>query len=353
MSFDLLSIYEQAQKQGIVQADSAQEQALQWLSQLGEQLVQVASLSPLKAWFSKSSILGVYLWGSVGSGKTYVMDLFYKNLPILKKGRVHFHEFMYSLHQQLREVQGEVNPMRVVAKRIAGDYQLLCLDEFIVIDIADAMILGLLLETLFDLGVVIVMTSNTVPDQLYWQGLQREQFLPAIAAIKKNMRVLEMGSGIDYRVQHDDLLRLRYLTPLYEEKTWMKERFDHIVADASVSVEPFYLQGHYLEIIARTDHVLWCTFHDLCETPRVASDYLLLMKHYRVIFLSQIPRLTALEDNAARRFIHLIDACYDQKCLVVASGETPIESIYQGARLAAEFKRTISRLIEMQTWAVW
>ena len=352
MSFDLIKIFRMAQAQGLVQEDDAQEAVLRAFMVIGEKLIKAESASFLSTLLTRSKlhIPGVYLWGPVGCGKTYLMDLFYKNVHLEKKGRFHFHEFMDSLHKQPRQARGSVNPIVIVAKKIASDYQLLCLDEFIVIDIADAMILGLLFEALFDLGVVLVITSNVEPDRLYWQGLQREQFLPAIEAIKKNMKVLQLDSSIDYRKRRDDLLRTRYLTPLDNEVSWMKARFDRLVGESDISVDPLSVQGRDLEIIASGDHVLWCRFHDLCATPRVASDYLLLIKCYKVICLSAIPALNNEHNDETRRFIHLIDACYDQKCLVIASGEKPIEEIYLGERLAQEFTRTISRLIEMQTW---
>lgn len=347
--FNLTQAYQAALQSGDIQPDMRQQVLVQVLESLGQTMLNKPSR--LKRWlFGKPSVSGVYIWGSVGCGKTYLMDLFYNHLPLEKKGRKHFHEFMHSLHKHFKQAQGQPNPIALVAKQIARDYQLLCLDELIVIDIADAMILGLLFQALFDMGVVLVITSNVEPDRLYWQGLQRDQFIPAIEAIKAHMSLFHLKISQDYRLRNDDLLRARYLTPLEGEESWMKARFDRLVGSSEISVEPQIIQGHYLNVLATGGQVLWCSFQDLCATPRVVSDYLLLIQHYQVICLSAIPAMRAEHDNEARRFIHLIDACYDQKCLVIASGEVPIESLYQGERLAQEFQRTISRLIEMQSW---
>lgn len=297
----------------------------------------------------KTPAQGLYLWGGVGRGKTYLMDLFFESLPFRRKMRVHFHRFMQRVHKDLNELQGIKDPLKEVAKRIHKEAVVICFDEFFVTDIADAMILGGLFEALFKRGVTLVATSNIVPDRLYENGLQRQRFLPAIAMVQQFCQVLNVDSGIDYRLRVLEQAAL-YHTPLGAKATRaLQQNFEDLALGQSVHHDPIDINDRSVEVTARTDDVLWCSFTELCEKPRSAPDYIELARVYHTVLLADVPSLGMDNDDAARRFINLVDEFYDRGVKLILSAEQSLLALYAGGRLAFEFQRTQSRLQEMQS----
>ena len=292
---------------------------------------------------------GLYLWGGVGRGKTFVVDLFYEQLPIAAKRRVHFHRFMTEVHERLRDLPGREDPLAEVAEGLADEIRLLCLDEFFVVDIGDAMILGRLLQHLIARGVCLVTTSNTVPDNLYRDGLQRERFLPAIALLNAHCVVHEMASATDYR-----------LRKLRQGRTWLVPDDDGAEAELhalferlTVEAEPggahCEINGRMIPCRRQAEGVIWFDFEALCEGPRAVADYIELARDFHTVLLSGLPQMDVNRDNAARRFVHLVDEFYDRAVNLVVAAAVPITEIYAGERLRHEYERTSSRLIEMQS----
>jgi cell division protein ZapE len=295
-----------------------------------------------------TAVPGLYLWGGVGRGKTWLMDAFHEALPFTRKRRAHFHRFMLEVHARRRGHADEQDPIARVAEDIAAEARVLCFDEFFVADIADAMILGRLTEVLFDLGVTLVATSNVPPRELYRDGLQRERFLPAIARIEKHCAVLHLDSATDYR--------LRALThaEIYHHPSdaaaeanlaaWFEELAPEAGRAGSLTVE-----GRAIPARRLADGVAWFDFGPLCATPRAAADYVELARTHHTVLLSRVPRLTADDDDAARRFITLVDEFYDRGVKLILAADVPRDALYAGKRLAFEFQRTRSRLTEMQS----
>jgi len=292
---------------------------------------------------------GLYLWGGVGRGKTFMVDLFFEQLPIAAKRRVHFHRFMTEVHERLRALPGREDPLAEVAEDLADEIRLLCLDEFFVVDIGDAMILGRLLQHLIARGVCLVTTSNTVPDNLYRDGLQRERFLPAIALLNAHCVVHEIASATDYR-----------LRKLRQGRTWLVPDDDSAEAELHALFERLTVEaepsGAHCEVNGRTipcrrqaEGVVWFDFAALCEGPRAVADYIELARDFHTVLLSGLPQMDASRDNAARRFVHLVDEFYNRAVNLVVAAAVPIPEIYIGERLRHEYERTSSRLIEMQS----
>ncbi|MEO7326348.1 MAG: cell division protein ZapE [Dokdonella sp.] len=292
---------------------------------------------------------GIYFWGRVGRGKTFLCDLFYASLTTSYKHRVHFHRFMQDVHAQLRTLEGRADPLVEVAARIAQDIRVLVLDEFFVGDIGDAMILGNLLRALFARGVVLVTTSNTPPRNLYKDGLQRERFLPAIALIEQYCEIVEMVSAHDWR------LRALKQAPVYLNPTGAPAERGLLaifnrVARGDVRCDfDWRLNDREITVHREADGAIWFDFRALCEGPRAVADYIELAKAYHTILVSNVPEFTPQTDDAARRFIELVDEVYDRGVNLVLSAALPIVELYDGERLRAEFARTESRLIEMQS----
>ena len=326
--------------------DLGQEQVMQIFDGLAESL---AKPSLLGGFFGhKQAPKGVYLYGPVGRGKTFLMDLFFESLQCAKK-RQHFYEFMNMTHAELKLCQGERDPLRKVAQSLAKEAKILCLDEFFVEDIADAMILSSFLHYLFEAGVVLVTTSNIEPESLYANGLQRDRFLPAIELIKKNMTVLELSGGEDYRMEKkwcDE----RYHAAAHDQQAYLQFHFKQFNQGASLLPPEFELTERKITAVMRSQTALWVDFAELCEQPRVAKDYLKLAEQYKVILMGHVPVLKAEDDDSARRFIALVDTFYDQKVLLVIAAAVPLQELYQGERLQFEFERTKSRIFEMSSW---
>ncbi len=293
-------------------------------------------------------VRGVYLWGGPGRGKTWLMDAFFDSLPFAQKRRVHFHRFMLEIHKALDELPKTPDPLLIVADRLAAQFRLLCIDEFHVTDVADAMLLTGLLEALFDRRVTLVTTSNIEPHKLYHEGLQRVRFLPAIVLIEQCMEVVALDSAEDYRMT---LLRQSgtCLVGVDSPKahTWLGEHFDALAATAPVEGNILRLAGRELHAVSLADDVVWFTFAELCLRPRSARDYLELACEFHAVLLEAIPVMSAEMDEGARRFIHLIDALYDHGVKLVMTAEASPGRLYTGRQLTQPFQRTASRLAEM------
>jgi cell division protein ZapE len=348
-----------AQRQGIV-LDAAQEQALDHFERLYEDLL---GLERMDSWLvrllaRRRVVRGLYLWGGVGRGKSFLMDAFYACAPLQDKQRLHFHRFMQDVHHRMRDLQGQEDPLILIARDLARQARLLCLDEFQVTDITDAMLMRRLLEGLFEQGVVLVTTSNIHPDALYLHGLQREQFVPAITLIKQNLDVVNVDAGIDYRLRLLEQAGV-YHAPLGPEaEAKLAREFDSMAsADAQADVE--------LDIEQRTIRarrvaagVAWFEFSELCDGPRAQADYIELARRFHTILLANVPQLRPSKLDAARRFTWLVDEFYDRRVKLVISAAAPAHELFAVADTGDAFlrnlntafvDRTVSRLIEMQT----
>lgn len=293
-------------------------------------------------------IRGLYLWGSVGRGKTWLMDLFYEHLPEPRKQRVHFHRFMQRIHQGLREFGQDQDPLPRVADKWARECRVLCLDEFFVSDIADAMLLGGLLEALFEKGVTLISTSNIEPDGLYRDGLQRAKFLPAIELIKKNMQVLELAGSRDFRLRILEQSEIFHSPLGATAKRIMSESFDRMAADCKMN-QDLEINGRNFHANRRGDGIIWFEFEELCSKPRGSIDYIEIARAFNTVFISNLPQLDDKRPNETRRFITMVDEFYDRNVKLLISAAVPLTELYTGTRLAFEFERTASRLTEMQS----
>jgi cell division protein ZapE len=294
---------------------------------------------------------GVYFWGGVGRGKSFLMDCFYDAVPYQRKRRVHFHAFMREVHEALRGLKNEEDPLLKVAERIARQTRLLCFDEFHVSDIADAMILGRLLERMFDLGVMFCMTSNYPPDGLYPHGLQRINFLPTIELLKRRLDVIEVDNGTDYRLRTLERLEVYRFPATQENEQQMAQDFAAIAGKAcdACDMRPIKVLGRDLPLRRRAPGVVWFDFATLCGGPRSQNDYLELAQEHHTVFLSGVPKMGAAEASEARRFTWLVDVLYDQRVKLILTAEAEAGDLYREGPNAHEFVRTVSRLIEMRS----
>jgi cell division protein ZapE len=298
---------------------------------------------------ASSRSCGIYLWGGVGRGKTFLMDLFFSTLPVERKRRVHFHRMMREVHARLHDLRNVEDPLDRAAADIAKETDVLCFDEFYVSDIGDAMILGRLMEGLFKRGVILVATSNSAPGDLYAGGLQRERFLPAIRILEENTDVLHLEGEADYRLR---LLQEAgtYLCPADAVADRRLENYFREIAAGEVAIDTVVeVLGREIPARRCAKGIAWFEFEALCEGPRSQQDYIEIARWYPTVILSGIPALDADRDNAARRFVSLVDEFYDRRVKLIASADAPIPSLYSGARLQFEFERIVSRLSEMQT----
>lgn len=294
---------------------------------------------------------GLYFYGGVGRGKSFLMDAFYGCLPYRRKRRVHFHAFMAEIHQRLKGLKSEANPLKAVAAEIAEETRVLCFDEFHVSDIADAMILGRLLENLLNEGVVLVATSNYAPSELYPQGQNRSSFLPTIALIEANLTVLNVDGGEDYRLRTLKPAEIFFVPDNDENEKKLSDLFKNmsggVAAEAGISV----IHGREIPHKAKSEQVIWFDFRALCFGPRSQADYLYLAEHYEIVFLSGLERLTPQEKAEARRLTWLIDVLYDYRVKLCATSKVGVDDIYVEGDFAQEFTRTASRMAEMQSEA--
>ena len=339
--------------------DSAQRHAVQKLDDLHARLEQAdreqrergVLARVWRRWRApeEAPLTGLYLWGGVGRGKTYLVDTFHDCLSFDRKMRVHFHRFMQRVHAELRELEGEINPLEKVADRLAGEARILCFDEFFVSDITDAMILAGLMEALFERGVTLVATSNIVPDDLYKDGLQRQRFLPAIDLIKRYTEVVNVDAGVDYRLRALQQAEL-YHHPLDDEaNASLLRSFEALAPEPGKAWERLEINGRFLSSRWVADDVVWFEFAELCDGPRSQNDYIELARIYHAVLLGNVPQMTSAMEDQARRFINLVDEFYDRNVKMVISAEVPLLELYTGERLAFEFQRTCSRLQEMQS----
>jgi len=291
---------------------------------------------------------GVYLWGGVGRGKSFLMDAFYVTVPVTRKTRIHFHEFMRGVHRELTAVKGMSDPLDEVALRISRKYRLICFDEFHVSDVADAMILHRLLFKLFEYGTSFVMTSNYEPSTLYPDGLHRDRILPAIKLIQERMDILNVDAGVDYRRRTLEQVEL-YHYPLTEDaRTSLQAAFDRL-SDTAPQEPVLTVENRQLHAVALAGSVVWFDFATLCGGPRSQNDYLELANRFHAVILSDVPKMTARQSSEARRFTWLIDVFYDHKVKLIISAQCPPEELYTEGTMSGEFHRTVSRLLEMQS----
>jgi cell division protein ZapE len=308
-----------------------------------------SQLRRLSAPAAEIPVRGMYLWGGVGLGKTMLMDFFYASLPPRLGERTHFYRFMRQVHAQLRKIKQRADPLDTVAEQLAARIRVLCLDEFFVLDIADAMILTGLLEGLFRRGVTLVATSNIAPQDLYEDGLQRQRFLPAIDLIQSHVEVVHLQGLIDYRLRQLEQAPTYLDSALAGTAAQLKQRFAALAGGADSGPSTLSVEDRPMKARATAPGMAWFDFKDICEGPRSQNDYIELARLYHTVFISNVPQLTRNDDNAARRFIMLIDEFYDRNVNVVISAAAAPASLYQGERLQAEFSRAASRLVEMQT----
>ncbi|MFK8021091.1 MAG: cell division protein ZapE [Pseudomonadales bacterium] len=295
-------------------------------------------------------VTGVYLWGGVGRGKTYLMDAFFETLPTSRKLRVHFHRFMRRVHRELTELSGQKNPLEAVAERIAKEADIICFDEFFVSDITDAMLLGGLFELLFEEhSMVLVATSNIVPRDLYRDGLQRARFLPAIALLEQHTVVLNVDSGTDYRLRTLEQAELYHFPLGPEADTSLKQSFDSLAPEPGKANMELDIEGRLLNALFCADDVVWFSFAELCEGPRSQNDYIEIAREFHAVLLSDVPAMGPAQSDIARRFVNLVDEFYDRNVKLILSAEVAIDELYSGGSLAFEFQRTHSRLLEMQS----
>jgi len=332
-------------------ADDSQYAAVQRLQRLYEQWVAYKEKrsTALRRLMVKPPLPhGVYLWGGVGRGKSFLMDSFYLTLPLVRKRRVHFHHFMRDVHREMEILKGRENPLDAVARRIAKRYRLICFDEFHVNDIADAMILGRLLERTIALGVVYCMTSNYHPDELYRHGLKRDRFLPTIALLKDHLDIVHVESGVDYRLRVMEHVKA-YHWPLGAQADQALADTFRQIRDVEEEHHELDVEGRVIPYVKRAGGVVWFEFAQLCGGPRSQIDYLDLATRFHSVLLSNVPRMNPARGDEARRFTLLVDVFYEAKVNLVVSAEVPPEQLYTEGVLAHEFQRTVSRLAEMRT----
>ena len=347
-----LTWYQAASQQAAFIRDAAQARAIEHLDRLWTELMMFKRKRNRflgRSLRSPQLPKGLYFYGGVGRGKSFLMDAFYGCLPYRRKRRVHFHAFMAEIHQRLRGLKSEANPLKAVAAEIAKETRVLCFDEFHVSDIADAMILGRLLENLFNEGVVLVATSNYAPSELYPQGQNRSSFLSTIALIEEKLTILNVDGGEDYRHRTLTAAEVFYIPANDENERKLTDLFTQVTAGQAERPSEIEIHGRMLRCKKRTDKAIWFDFRMLCFGPRSQADYLYLSEHYEMIFVSGIEKLSQAERAEARRLTWLIDVMYDYRVKFCATCDVPVGEIYVEGDFAQEFVRTASRLTEMQS----
>lgn len=354
---DLNARYQAAVNEFRLSEDPAQRRAVAVLERVARDLAarprsgriaaRIRRLLPAGA--PVAPVVGAYLWGGVGRGKTFMMDLFFEALPFDDKVRYHFHRLMNRVHARLKDLRDEQDPLARVADELARESRVICFDEFFVADIADAMILRRLLELLFARGVTLVTTSNIPPADLYRGGLQRQQFAPAIDLLQRHTEVVHVHGLTDYRLRLLEAAEFWH-SPLDAQADQNLDRYFSAIAPGRGSAdERLEVLGRALTTRRRADGIVWFDFSALCEGPRSQDDYIEIARWFQTVMLSGVPVLDEQKDNEARRFVALVDEFYDRRVNLIVSAAEPIGRIYSGSRLAREFERTRSRLLEMQS----
>ncbi len=337
--------------------DAAQRGAVLRLERLRADLIRAEKLSVVARLMRRFSstpghgeaVRGVYLWGSVGRGKTWVMDLFFDSLPFKSKRRSHFHRFMQGVHEGLKNHRNQVDPLAAVATDLARDARIICLDELFVSDIADAMLLGGLFTHLIDRGVTLVFTSNLPPAQLYRNGLQRQRFLPAIALIERHCEVVCVDGSTDYRLRQLTRMPIYLQSDSARTAADLAEIFEDLADGLGTTGGSIEIEGRPIEVERVCDNVVWFDFAALCEGPRSQNDYVSIAREFQSVLISSVPVFDRDREDAARRFIAVVDEFYDRRVNLVMSAAAAPTQLYRGERLRFEFERTASRLIEMQS----
>ncbi|EPG4894851.1 cell division protein ZapE [Citrobacter koseri] len=357
------SRYLQALNDGSHQPDDVQKDAVNRLESIYQALIAKTPPAPqtggLMARFGKllgkrepsanAPVRGLYMWGGVGRGKTWLMDLFYHSLPGERKQRLHFHRFILRVHEELTALQGQTDPLEIIADRFKAETDVLCFDEFFVSDITDAMLLGGLMKALFARGITLVATSNIPPDELYRNGLQRTRFLPAIDAIKAHCDIMNVDAGVDYRLRTLTQAHL-WLSPRNDETQQQMDKLWLALAGAKRENAPTLEVNHRpLPTMGVENQTLAVSFITLCVDARSQHDYIALSRLFHTVLLFDVPVMTPLMESEARRFIALVDEFYERHVKLVVSADAPLYEIYQGERLKFEFQRCLSRLQEMQS----
>ena len=347
--------YQSDIERGRITPDPAQSPIVNRIQALYDDLTDEAPgnrLARILSLFSaprRQSVRGIYLWGSVGSGKTYIVDMLYDCLPFEHKLRVHFHRYMQWVHAELKQLADVESPLELVAEKLAGEATVICFDEFHVSDITDAMLLDGLLRELFRRGVTLVATSNEHPDRLYWGGLQRERFLPAIELIKRHNSVLRLDTALDYRLRYLDQASAYYHPLDTGSSEGLAQGFAKIASETAEADTSIEIEGRELKVKRIASGVAWFDFVELCDGPRGVADYIEIARQFQTVFVEGIPQMEDTDNDRAKRFITMVDEFYDRNVKLIVSAQVAAQELYIGKRLAQEYKRAASRLTEMQS----
>ena len=342
--------------------DAAQENAVMALQRLFDDLLMVPALPAKRGLFAKlkglttkqmptqiNPVKGIYFWGGVGRGKTYLVDTFYDCLPFENKIRVHFHRFMHRIHQELKALAQQKNPLKVIAKKLADETRVICFDEFFVSDITDAMILGTLFEELFSHQVILVATSNIIPDELYRNGLQRARFLPAIQLINQNCDIINVDSGVDYRLRTLTQAEIYHFPLDRAAQKNLDQYFQQLSCEPRNYNQLIDIENRQIPTLAEADSVLLIDFNELCGGPRSQVDYMEISRIYHTVILANVKQMGPLTGDIARRFIAMVDEFYERNVPLIMSAELEKSALYTTGLLEFEFRRCFSRLQEMQS----
>lgn len=344
---NLIHYYNKMVANGEIEKDEKQLEVLSHMQTLKDALHK-----PKRAWFpfqKRQEISSIYLYGSVGSGKTFLLNLFFQHVEERHKLRFHFHHFMQKIDAELRRYQGHKNPLQLIADKMAAKVKILFFDEFLVHDVAHAMILAELLNEFFKKGLIFVFTSNIKPDDLYLNGVQRDRFLPAIALIKQHCDVLQLTNARDYRQDREPLLEA-YIYPLGQKQQDLLEKQFLVVAKSDIENDKtISVQKREIPFIKKASNAIWFDFNVICNLPRSQLDYLELSEHFDTFFISNIPKLKAKDTLAVILFIHLVDVFYDRRIRLIISADCPLDELYCEGEMLKQFTRTKSRLAEMQS----
>lgn len=347
----MLARYQQFIASGEFSPDPAQEKIVHQLQQVLDEWRKKENANFISKLFLNSNVIsGFYLWGGVGAGKTWLMDMFYHELPTQKKLRLHFHQFLFGVHKALKKFQGQLDPLKLVAQELAEQADFICFDEFMVSDITDAMILGNLLSALFAEGITLISTSNVKPEDLYRNGLQRDRFLPAIELLKQHMRVVHIETTTDYRLRTLESAGV-YFYPLNEKsEEAMWTQFRHLSNGEWEEAKILTIADRPIPTLYCSSNTAWFDFNVLCQVPRSQQDYLEIACTFPTVLLSHVPKIPSEADHLITYLINLVDIFYDARVKLIISAAVPVQELYsEGGRLSFSFQRTCSRLLEMQS----